>query len=99
EIEDKVDALLLDEEQESAGTPLQTLANAIHRAGAELAQVDDIRQRLESLRAPIAAEFENRTADSSRLAQLTSELRTTRSRLSESEASYQRAAERLRDLD
>jgi chromosome segregation ATPase len=98
-VEDKVDALMLDDGQESAGAPLQTLSAAIQKAAAELSQVEDIRRKLESLRAPIAAEFENRVADSSRLAQLTSELRTTRSRLTESETGQQRAAERLRDLD
>jgi DNA repair exonuclease SbcCD ATPase subunit len=98
--EEKPETLLLEDGgQDSPGAPLQALAAAIHKAGAELGQLDEIRRNLESLRAPIAEEFENRVADSSRLAQLTSELRTTRGRLTETDAALQRANERLRDLD
>jgi len=98
--EEKPETLLLEEGgQDSPGAPLQALAAAIHKAGAELGQLEEIRRNLESLKAPIAEEFENRVADSSRLAQLTSELKTTRGRLTETDSALQRANERLRDLD
>jgi chromosome segregation ATPase len=97
--DDKPEAIPIDESQELAATPLQTLANAIQRASQDLHAMDEIRLRLEALRAPISVEFENRVVDNNRLAQLTSELRTTRARLAEAEALYQRANERGRDLD
>jgi chromosome segregation ATPase len=97
--DDKVESIPVDDSQELAATPLQTLANAIQRASQDLHQMDEIRLRLEALRAPISVEFENRVVDNNRLAQLTSELRTTRARLAEAEALYQRANERGRDLD
>ncbi len=96
---EKTDALLIDDSQEMPSSPLQVLANSIQKASQELHQLDEIRLRLESLRAPIAVEFENRVVDNNRLAQLTSELRTTRARLAEAEAAAQRGAERGRDLD
>jgi chromosome segregation ATPase len=97
--EEKADALLIDDGQELPATPLQVLANAIQKASQDLHALDEIRLKLESLKAPIAVEFENRVVDNNRLAQLTSELRTTRARLAEAEANAQRAAERGRDLD
>jgi chromosome segregation ATPase len=97
--EEKTDALLVEDAQEMPASPLQVLANAIQKASADLHQMDEIRLRLESLKAPIAVEFENRVVDNNRLAQLTSELRTTRARLSDAEAAAQRGAERSRDLD
>jgi chromosome segregation ATPase len=98
--EEKPETLLLEESgQDSPGAPLQALAAAIHKAGAELGQLDEIRRNLEDLRGPIAEEFENRVADSSRLAQLTSELKTTRGRLADTDSGLQRSNERLRDLD
>jgi len=97
--DEKTEALLIDDAQDMPATPLQVLANAIQKASQDLNQMDEIRLRLESLRAPIAVEFENRVVDNNRLAQLTSELRTTRARLAEAEASAQRGAERARDLD
>ena len=97
--DDKVEALPVDESQDLPATPLQTLANAIQKATQDLHAMDEIRLRLEALRAPISVEFENRVVDNNRLAQLTSELRTTRARLAEAEALYQRANERGRDLD
>ena len=81
--EEKAEALLVDDAQDTPGAPLQALAAAINRASVELGQLDETRRSLESLRGPIAEEFENRVADSSRLAQVTSELRTTKSRLAE----------------
>jgi chromosome segregation ATPase len=97
--EDKADALLIDDGQELPASPLQVLANAIQKASQDLHALDEVRLKLESLKAPIAVEFENRVVDNNRLAQLTSELRTTRARLAEAEANAQRAAERGRDLD
>jgi chromosome segregation ATPase len=97
--EEKPDALLVDDGQELPASPLQVLANAIQKASQDLHALDEIRLKLESLKAPIAVEFENRVVDNNRLAQLTSELRTTRARLAEAEANAQRAAERGRDLD
>lgn len=97
--DEKAEALLIEDAQELPSTPLQVLANAIQKASQDLQQMDEIRLRLESLRAPIAVEFENRVVDNNRLAQLTSELRTTRARLAEAEASAQRGGERGRDLD
>ena len=97
--DEKTEALLIDDGQDLPSAPLQVLANAIQKASAELHQMDEIRLRLESLKAPIAVEFENRVVDNNRLAQLTSELRTTRVRLAEAEAAAQRGAERGRDLD
>lgn len=97
--DDKVESLPVDDSQDLPATPLQTLANAIQRASQDLHAMDEIRLKLEALRAPIAVEFENRVVDNNRLAQLTSELRTTRARLAEAEALYQRANERGRDLD
>jgi chromosome segregation ATPase len=99
EEEEKTDALLIDDSQEMPSSPLQVLANSIQKASQELHQLDEIRLRLESLRAPIAVEFENRVVDNNRLAQLTSELRTTRARLADAEAAAQRGGERGRDLD
>ena len=99
EEEEKTDALLIDDAQDMPSSPLQVLANSIQKASQELHQLDEIRLRLESLRAPIAVEFENRVVDNNRLAQLTSELRTTRARLADAEAAAQRGAERARDLD
>lgn len=97
--EEKAEAFLVDDSQEMPATPLQVLANAIQKASQDLHQLDEIRLKLEGLKAPIAVEFENRVVDNNRLAQLTSELRTTRARLAEAEAAAQRAAERGRDLD
>lgn len=97
--DEKTEALLIDDGQEMPSSPLQVLANSIQRASQDLQSLDEIRLRLESLRAPIAVEFENRVVDNNRLAQLTSELRTTRARLAEAESSSQRGAERGRDLD
>lgn len=97
--EERPDALLVEDAQELPASPLQVLANAIQKASQDLQQMDEIRLRLESLKAPIAVEFENRVVDNNRLAQLTSELRTTRARLADAEASAQRGAERGRDLD
>ena len=97
--EEKSDALLIDDGQELPASPLQVLANAIQKASQDLHALDEVRLKLESLKAPIAVEFENRVVDNNRLAQLTSELRTTRARLAEAEANAQRAAERGRDLD
>jgi chromosome segregation ATPase len=99
EEEERSEALLIDDGQELPDTPLQVLANAVQKAAQDLQQLDEIRLKLESLRAPIAVEFENRVVDNNRLAQLTSELRTSRTRLAEAEGSAQRAAERGRDLD
>jgi chromosome segregation ATPase len=96
---DAIDELLADDSQEAPPSPLQVLTNAIQRASHELHALDEIRLRLESLKAPIALEFENRVVDNKRLAQLTSELRTTSARLVEAEASTQRAVERGRHLD
>lgn len=93
------EVLLIDDGQELPASPLQVLANAIQKASQELHQLDEVRLKLESLKAPIAVEFENRVVDNNRLAQLASELRTTRARLAEAEANAQRAAERGRDLD
>ena len=97
--EEKTEALLIDDGQELPASPLQVLANAIQKASQDLHALDEVRLKLESLKAPIAVEFENRVVDNNRLAQLASELRTTRSRLAEAEGSAQRAAERGRDLD
>ncbi len=97
--DEKVEALPFDEAQELPASPLQVLANAIQKASQDLHALDEIRLKLESLKAPIAVEFENRVVDNNRLAQLTSELRTTRARLSDAEASAQRYGERGRDLD
>jgi chromosome segregation ATPase len=97
--DEKVEALPFDEAQDMPASPLQVLANAIQKASVDLNQLDEIRLKLESLKAPIAVEFENRVVDNNRLAQLTSELRTTRARLAEAEATAQRALERGRDLD
>ncbi len=80
-------------------SPLQTLANAIQRAAADLRQLDDIRQRLEGLRGPVETEFENRVMDNNRLAQLASELQTARTRLAETDIALQRSNERNRELD
>jgi chromosome segregation ATPase len=85
--------------QDAPGAPLQNLAGAIQKAAAELGQLDDIRRKLEALRQPIAEEFENRIADSSRLAQVTSELKTAKARLSETETGLSRANDRTRDLE
>jgi hypothetical protein len=76
--EEKAEEILLDDGQALPATPLQSLANAIHKASADLHAMDEIRLRLESLKAPIQVEFENRVVDNNRLAQLTSELRSTR---------------------
>jgi chromosome segregation ATPase len=97
--DEKSEAILIDEGQELPASPLQVLANAIQKASQDLHQLDEIRLKLEGLRAPIAVEFENRVVDNNRLAQLTSELRTTRARLADAEASSQRSGERGRDLD
>lgn len=97
--EDRSEILLIDDGQDMPTSPLQVLANAIQKASQDLHQLDEIRLKLESLRAPISVEFENRVVDNNRLAQLTSELRTTRARLAEAEGAAQRAAERGRDLD
>ena len=97
--EDRSDALIIDDGQDLPASPLQVLANAIQKAAQDLHALDEIRLKLESLKAPIAVEFENRVVDNNRLAQLTSELRTTRARLAEAEANAQRASERGRDLD
>ena len=97
--EEKPEALLIDDGQEMPNSPLQVLANSIQKASQDLHSLDEIRLRLESLRAPVAVEFENRVVDNNRLAQLTSELRTTRARLAEAEGAAQRSAERGRDLD
>lgn len=97
--DERTDAVLIDDGQEMPASPLQVLANAIQKASQDLHQMEEIRLRLESLKAPIAVEFENRVVDNNRLAQLTSELRTTRARLAEAEAAAQRGAERGRDLD
>ncbi|MEI9889924.1 MAG: hypothetical protein WDN45_04145 [Caulobacteraceae bacterium] len=97
--DEKTEALTFDEGQEMPASPLQVLANAIQKASSDLHQLDEIRLKLETLKAPIAVEFENRVVDNNRLAQLTSELRTTRARLAEAEATAQRALERGRDLD
>jgi chromosome segregation ATPase len=96
---ERAEALLIDDAQEMPSSPLQVLANSIQKASQDLHQLDEIRLRLESLRAPIAVEFENRVVDNNRLAQLTSELRTARARLAEAEAAAQRGGERGRDLD
>jgi chromosome segregation ATPase len=97
--EDKTESLPFDDGQELPASPLQVLANAIQKASQDLHALDEVRLKLESLKAPIAVEFENRVVDNNRLAQLASELRTTRSRLSEAEGMAQRSAERGRDLD
>jgi chromosome segregation ATPase len=97
--EERAEVLLIDDAQELPASPLQVLANAIQKASQDLHQLDEVRLKLESLKAPIAVEFENRVVDNNRLAQLASELRTTRARLAETEANAQRAAERGRDLD
>jgi chromosome segregation ATPase len=99
EEEERSEAFLIDDGQELPVTPLQVLANAVQKAAQDLQQLDEIRLKLESLRAPIAVEFENRVVDNNRLAQLTSELRTSRTRLAEAEGAAHRAAERGRDLD
>jgi chromosome segregation ATPase len=90
---------LLEGGRDEAVSPLQTLANAIQKAAADLRQLDAIRLDLEALRAPVAEEFENRVVDNNRLAQLTSELRTTRERLAEAEAALHKSQERSRDLE
>lgn len=97
--EETAEAVVVDEAQDLPASPLQSLANAISKASIDLHQLDEIRLKLEALRAPISVEFENRVADNNRLAQLTSELRTTRARLAEAEGALQRAGERGRDLD
>ncbi len=97
--EEKTEAFLVDDGQDLPASPLQVLANAIQKASQDLHALDEVRLKLESLKAPVAVEFENRVVDNNRLAQLASELRTTRARLAETEANGQRAAERGRDLD
>ena len=97
--EERGEALLIDDGQDMPASPMQVLANAIQKASQDLHQLEEVRLKLESLRAPISVEFENRVVDNNRLAQLTSELRTTRARLAEAEGNAQRAAERGRDLD
>ncbi len=97
--EERADSLLIEDSQELPTSPLQVLANAIQKASQDLHALDEVRLKLESLKAPISVEFENRVVDNNRLAQLASELRTTRARLSETEGSAQRSAERGRDLD
>jgi chromosome segregation protein len=91
--------LALEAMPEEPPVPLQILAHAIHRAAADLHQLEEIRLRLEGLRDPIAAEFENRVADNNRVAQLTSELASARERLAETEAALQRAYDRNRSLE
>lgn len=88
-----------DEDPQSSGASLQTLANAIQKAAADLGRLDEIRLALESLKEPIANEFENRVVDAGRLAQINSELKTTRGRLAETETALERANTRLGDLD
>jgi chromosome segregation ATPase len=99
EEERSTEVVLIDDGQDLPTSPLQVLANAVQKASQDLNALDEVRLKLESLKAPIAVEFENRVVDNNRLAQLASELRTTRARLAETEANAQRAAERGRDLD
>jgi chromosome segregation ATPase len=90
---------LIEGGREEAVSPLQTLAHSIQKAAADLRQLEDVRVRLEALRGPMAEEFENRVTDNNRLAQLTSELRTTRARLDEAETDLARANAKVAELE